>query len=123
MPAYGGAVRLARWVGKGNAMRAALGYPIDAAEAYRIGLAQWLVPHAELMERALKVADDIAALPPLAARLAKEIADQGPRYPEHPGCLRSRRLPLHGAEPDRGFQGSAQRLAGEAHRHGARRLT
>jgi enoyl-CoA hydratase/carnithine racemase len=77
MPAYGGAVRLARWVGKGNAMRAALGYPIDAAEAYRIGLAQWLVPHAELMERALKVADDIAALPPLASRLAKESLTKG----------------------------------------------
>lgn len=77
MPAYGGAVRLSRWVGKGNAMRAALGYPIDAAEAYRTGLAQWLVPHAELMERTLKIADDIAALPPLAARLAKESLTKG----------------------------------------------
>jgi enoyl-CoA hydratase/carnithine racemase len=77
MPAYGGAVRLSRWVGKGNAMRAALGYPIDANEAYRIGLAQWLVPHAELLERALKVADEIAALPPLATRLAKESLTKG----------------------------------------------
>jgi enoyl-CoA hydratase/carnithine racemase len=77
MPAYGGAVRLARWVGKGHAMKAALGYPIDAAEAYRIGLAQWLVPHAELMGRALEVADDIAAQPPLAARLAKESLTKG----------------------------------------------
>jgi len=77
MPAYGGAVRLARWVGKGNAMRAALGYPIDAREAYRIGLAQWLVPHAELMERALAVAADIASLPPLASRLAKESLIKG----------------------------------------------
>ncbi len=77
MPAYGGAVRLSRWVGKGNAMRAALGYPIDAQEAYRIGLAQWLVPHAELMERALKVAGEISELPPLAARLAKESLTRG----------------------------------------------
>ena len=77
MPAYGGAVRLARWVGKGNAMRAALGYTIDANEAYRIGLAQWLVPHAELMDRAMKVAEDIAALPPLASRLAKESLNKG----------------------------------------------
>ncbi|WP_421996574.1 enoyl-CoA hydratase/isomerase family protein [Reyranella sp.] len=77
MPAYGGAVRLARWVGKGHAMKAALGHPIDAAEAYRIGLAQWLVPHADLMERAMAVADDIAALPPLAARLAKESLTRG----------------------------------------------
>lgn len=77
MPAYGGAVRLARWVGKGHAMKAALGHPIDAQEAYRIGLVQWLVPHAELMRRALEVADGIAELPPLAARLAKESLTKG----------------------------------------------
>jgi enoyl-CoA hydratase/carnithine racemase len=77
MPAYGGAIRLARWVGKGNAMRAALGYPIDAAEAYRIGLAQWIVPHEKLMQRALEIADDIAALPPLSARLVKDSLTKG----------------------------------------------
>jgi enoyl-CoA hydratase/carnithine racemase len=77
MPAYGGSPRLARWVGKGNAMRSALGWPIDAEEAYRIGLAQWLVPHAELMERAMGVAERIAGLPPLATRLAKESLNRG----------------------------------------------
>ena len=77
LPAYGGAPRLARWVGKGNAMRAALGYPIDGTDAYRTGLAQWLVPHEQLMEQALKIADDIAALPPLAARLVKESLTKG----------------------------------------------
>lgn len=81
MPAYGGAVRLARWAGKGHAMKAALGFPIDAKEAYRIGLAQWLVPHAELMATALKVAEDIAALPPLASRLAKESLNKGMDIP------------------------------------------
>ena len=40
IPAQGGAVRLARWVGKGLAMRAAFGFPLKADEAYRIGLAQ-----------------------------------------------------------------------------------
>ena len=45
IPAQGGAMRLARWVGKGLAMRLALGFPLKAEEAYRIGLAQWLVPH------------------------------------------------------------------------------
>jgi enoyl-CoA hydratase/carnithine racemase len=72
LPAYGGAVRLARWVGRGHAMKMALGMPLPADEAYRIGLAQWLVPHAKLMDTALEVADHIASLPPLAARLAKE---------------------------------------------------
>jgi enoyl-CoA hydratase/carnithine racemase len=72
LPAYGGAVRLARWVGRGHAMKLTLGMPLGAEEAYRIGLAQWVVPHATLMDKAFEVADHIVALPPLAARLAKE---------------------------------------------------
>jgi enoyl-CoA hydratase/carnithine racemase len=72
LPAYGGAARLARWVGRGHAMRLAMGLPLPADEAYRIGLAQWLVPHARLMDKALEVAAHLASLPPLAARLAKE---------------------------------------------------
>ncbi len=51
LPAYGGAVRLARWVGRGEAMKLALGFPLPAAEAYRIGLVQWLVPHEQLRSR------------------------------------------------------------------------
>ena len=72
LPAYGGAARLARWVGKGQAMRMVLGLPLGAEEAYRIGLAQWLVPHAKLMDTTMEVAARVAALPPLAARLVKE---------------------------------------------------
>jgi len=72
LPAYGGGVRLARWVGRGQAMRVILGFPLGAEEAHRIGLAQWVVPHGQLMGKALEVAGHIAALPPLAARLAKE---------------------------------------------------
>ncbi len=72
LPAYGGSVRLARWVGRGNAMRMVLGIPVDAEEAHRIGLAQWVVPHAKLMDKALEVAAHVVSLPPLAARLSKE---------------------------------------------------
>jgi enoyl-CoA hydratase/carnithine racemase len=72
LPAQGGTIRLARWVGKGQAMRAALGFPLVAGEAHRIGLAQWLVPHAELMTQAMHVAEHVASLPPLAARMVKE---------------------------------------------------
>ena len=81
MPAYGGSPRLARWVGKGNAMRAALGWPIDAEEAYRIGLAQWVAPHDDLMDQAMEVAGRIAGLPPLATRLAKESLNRGMDIP------------------------------------------
>ena len=56
LPAYGGGVRLARWVGRGNAMRLVMGFPLGADEAHRIGLAQWVVPHGELMVKALEVA-------------------------------------------------------------------
>ena len=72
LPAYGGSTRLARWVGRGHAMRLAMGFPLTAQEAHRIGLAQWLVPHGKVMDQALEVAGHIASLPPLAARLTKE---------------------------------------------------
>jgi enoyl-CoA hydratase/carnithine racemase len=87
IPAQGGAVRLARWVGKGLAMRAALGFPLSAEEAFRIGLAQWLVPHQELMPRALAVAEHIASLPPLAARLTKESLSYGMNIPQTDAAL------------------------------------
>lgn len=77
LPAYGGGVRLARWVGRGLAMRLALGFPLPAEEAYRIGLAQWLTPHEGLLRKAMEVAEHIAGLPPLAARLTKESLVRG----------------------------------------------
>ena len=81
LPAQAGALRAARWIGKGAAMRLAMGFPLPAAEAYRIGLAQWLVPHAELMARAMSVAEHIASLSPLAARVAKESLNFGLNVP------------------------------------------
>jgi enoyl-CoA hydratase/carnithine racemase len=81
LPAYGGGVRLGRWVGKGHAMRLILGIPLKAEEAYRIGLCQWLVPHAALMDQTLEVAKHVASLPPLAARLAKESLLRGQDIP------------------------------------------
>src|SRR5258708_6488806 len=35
LPAQGGTVRLARWVGRGQAMKVAMGFPLKAEEAYR----------------------------------------------------------------------------------------
>src|SRR5438874_93976 len=52
-------------------------HTMDSAEAHRIGLVQWLVPHAKLMDKALEVAAHVASLPPLAARLAKESLVRG----------------------------------------------
>jgi enoyl-CoA hydratase/carnithine racemase len=48
------------------------GDTIDANEALRIGLVSYVVPHAELMPRAMALAERIAANPPLALRYMKE---------------------------------------------------
>jgi enoyl-CoA hydratase/carnithine racemase len=81
LPAQGALVRLARWVGKGHAMRLGMGFPLKADEAYKIGLAQWVVPHAELMAKAMEVAEHIAGHPPLSARLTRESLNQGVNMP------------------------------------------
>jgi enoyl-CoA hydratase/carnithine racemase len=81
LPAQGGALRAARWIGKGLAMRLALGFPLPAVEAYRIGFAQWLVPHGDLMTQAMKVAEHVAGLSPMAARLVKESLNTGLNVP------------------------------------------
>ncbi len=78
LPAYGGAVRLARFVGKGNAMRIVLtSERIKAQEAKSIGLVSEVVPLSELMPAAIKIAKRIASLPPLSVRLAKESLNMG----------------------------------------------
>jgi enoyl-CoA hydratase len=50
------------------------GQPIDAQRAYQIGLVNKVVPAAELMPTALKLAETICKNGPLAVRTAKEIA-------------------------------------------------
>jgi enoyl-CoA hydratase/carnithine racemase len=77
IPNYGGATRVARFAGKGHAMRLALGFPLKAEEAYKLGIAQWLVPHAELAAKTREVAEHIANLPPLAVSLMKESLSRG----------------------------------------------
>ena len=50
---------------------------ITAQESYRIGLVNEVVPLAELMPRALAVADEINENAPLSVRAAKEVAYRG----------------------------------------------
>jgi enoyl-CoA hydratase len=53
IPGYGGTQRLARLVGKGRALELILsGIIIDAAEAFRIGLVNRVVPHDQLLPAA-----------------------------------------------------------------------
>jgi enoyl-CoA hydratase len=62
MPGAGGTQRLTRFVGKSKAMDMCLtGRFMDAAEAERSGLVTRVVPVADLLAEALKMADTIAA--------------------------------------------------------------
>ena len=72
IPGFSGTVRLARLVGMGMAKQLIYtGKPIKADEALRIGLVNAVVPQAELMDRAMELANQIAANAPLAVKAAK----------------------------------------------------
>ncbi len=78
VPGGGGPQRLPRIVPMPIALEILLtGDMIDAQEAYRIGLVNHVVPHAELMPAAEKLANKICANGPLAVRAIKESAIRG----------------------------------------------
>jgi len=74
MPGAGGTQRLTRAVGKFKAMKMVLtGLPVPAPEALAMGLASEVVADGLVQERALELARQIAALPPLAIMQIKEV--------------------------------------------------
>lgn len=74
MPGAGGTQRLTRAVGKFQAMKMVLtGQPVPAREALAMGLASEVVADTEVQARALELAGQIAALPPLAVMQIKEV--------------------------------------------------
>lgn len=76
-PGAGGTQRLTRFVGKAKAMDMILtGRMIDAAEAERSGLVSRIVPAAKLVDEAVKMAAQIAALPRPAVLMAKEMINR-----------------------------------------------
>jgi enoyl-CoA hydratase len=48
------------------------GEKIDAQEAWRLGLANRVVPRAELMERTVELAERVALVPPITAQVVKD---------------------------------------------------
>lgn len=73
LPGMGGTQRLTRAVGKAKAMEMCLtGRLMDAEEAERAGLVARIVPQAQLLEEALKVATEIAAKSLPVAMMVKE---------------------------------------------------
>ncbi len=78
IPGFGGTQRLPKLVGLGPAMELLLsGDMIDAAEAHRLGLVNRVVALDDLMDEAKKLASKLAAVGPVALRLAKDAAYRG----------------------------------------------
>ena len=78
IPGYGGTQRLPRLVGRGRAMELLLaGDPIPAAEAYRIGLVNAVMPREELLDYCRGWLRKVLANGPLALGLVMDAVDTG----------------------------------------------
>ena len=87
-PGYGGTVRLPRLVGKGRALELLLtGEMIDAAEAWRIGLVNRVVPADRLLEEAEALLRKILENGPLALGVVIEAGDGGLELSVEDGLL------------------------------------
>ncbi|MAL26544.1 MAG: enoyl-CoA hydratase [Croceicoccus sp.] len=92
-PGMGGSQRLTRAVGKSKAMEMCLtGRMMDAGEAERAGLVARVVPAAELLDDALTTAAAIAAMPPMAAMMNKEMVNIAFETTLDQGLLAERRM-------------------------------
>ncbi len=77
IPGAGGTQRLTRAIGKAKAMEMILtGRMMDAHEAERANLVARVVPAADLMAEALKLAEKLAALSPVALAVAKQAVNR-----------------------------------------------
>ena len=78
IPGYAGSQRLPRLVGKGVALEILLtGDMINAQRAYEIGLVNRVVPAAELLAEAKKLAQTLASKAPIAVRYILDAVHQG----------------------------------------------
>ncbi|MEO0881143.1 MAG: enoyl-CoA hydratase [Pseudomonadota bacterium] len=92
-PGAGGTQRMTRFIGKSKAMEMCLtGRMMDAEEAERCGLVSRIVPVAELVDEAKKVAHKIASLPRATAMLTKEMVNASYETPLSHGVMFERRL-------------------------------
>jgi enoyl-CoA hydratase len=82
MPGYGGTQRATRLVGRGMSMYLCLSAEmLDAAQALHAGLVQRVVPAAELMTEARRIALLIASKAPRAIEATKRAIDEGAGLP------------------------------------------
>ncbi len=78
IPGMGGTQRLSRLCGVGRALQLCLtGDIIDAEEAYRIGLVNYLVPAGDLISFSVELAAKLGKKPPVALRAARDAVLRG----------------------------------------------
>jgi enoyl-CoA hydratase len=88
LPGYGGSQRLPRIVGKGRAMQLCLtAEQIDAAEAYRIGLVNRVVPAGQALAAAREMAAAILANGPIACTFVLDAIHRGLEMPLEEGLF------------------------------------
>src|SRR5471032_913241 len=82
LPGGGGTQKLARLVGSKRAMLLLMtGRMFSATEALAMGVISEVVPTGQALPRALEIATEIAAMPPLAVMQIKEIVNAGLNAP------------------------------------------
>ncbi|HWI94658.1 MAG TPA: crotonase/enoyl-CoA hydratase family protein [Solirubrobacterales bacterium] len=112
----GGTQRLPRALGMGRALELILtGRPVEAEEAHRIGLVNELVETGKHLERALELAERIAAFPQETMLADRRAAIEGFGLPLAEGIALEHRL---GRETLHVAVEGAQRFAGGEGRHG-----
>jgi len=112
----GGTQRLPRVIGMGRALELILtGRPVEAEEAQRIGLVNEVVEPGKHLERALELAERIAAFPQETMLADRRAAIEGFGLPLAEGIALEHKL---GRETLRVAVEGAQRFAGGAGRHG-----
>ncbi|HEV7368430.1 enoyl-CoA hydratase [Arenibaculum sp.] len=93
IPGSGGTQRLTRFVGKSKAMEMCLtGRMMDAEEAERAGLVSRIIPAADLLDEAMKVAERIASMSLPAAMMTKEAVNRAYETSMEEGMRFERRL-------------------------------
>jgi enoyl-CoA hydratase len=82
LPGAGGTQKLARLVGRHRAMLLIMtGRVFGAAEALGMGVVSDVVPSGQALQRALDVAREIAAMPPISIMQIKEVVNAGLNAP------------------------------------------
>ena len=106
IPGGGGTQRLANLVGYGQALRICLtGDFVDAEEAYRIGLVEFLVDEGGHVEKAREVAGRMMRWSPVALRLIKQAVRSAAEVPLSRGLELERELFLTAFESEDGQEG------------------